>query len=629
MFKRIFARLVLISGFIVLINSCAKISTPSGGPRDRLPPNVVKSAPVNGARNFQGNKLEIIFDEYVVLDNINDKFMVSPPMKKKPRVLIRGKSVVVEFDEKLKDSTTYTFYFQDAIKDLNESNVLQNFQFVLSTGPVIDSLSVTGNIYNAYNLEVPEKTIVLMYRELADSAVIKHFPEYITRLTTDGYFRIDNISPGIYRLFGLKDADNSKNYNLPDEEFAFMDSTVVISAAKNFIPPPPVVKDTLKIIKALNKNGKPVKDSTSIKKVINKNLSAVKDTAKSNVPVPLTGEYRLFQFLALKKMHYLSTSHRDTKYLLSYILSLPPDTMKFDFSIPGADKKEYFTERSRNNDTLKVWLTDSTLYSRQVDSTIVRYPFTDSLGVLRYKQDTILMRFIAPRVIKGTKVKRTPFTFESNLPTGILKPGQTIIFKSKTPFKEPDTSGIKLYEVDKTTRKSIPYALVKDSSNSCRYYLKTKLEEKKNYLFVADSASFGNIYNERSDSIGIKFSVKDPESYCKLTLEIKNYNGARIIQLLDKTEKLISEIRMKKDGKVIFPLLEVGVYRLRVIYDLNDDGKWTTGDFDKHLQPEPVSYYPDEIELKAGWELEFTGNKAWDIGIKNFKETKLREGKKK
>jgi hypothetical protein len=631
MLKRII-RLFLISGFIVIIYSCAKISSPSGGLRDRLPPVVVKSVPANGARNFKGNKLEILFNKYVVLDNINDKFMVSPPMKKKPRVLIRGKAVDVEFYEKLKDSTTYTFYFQDAIKDLNEGNILQNFQFVLSTGSVIDSLSVTGNIYNAYNLEVPEKTIVLMYRELADSAVKKHLPEYITRLTQDGYFRIDNVRPGTYRLFGLKDADNSKNYNLPDEEFAFLDSTVVINTAKNYIPPPPVVKDTLIVKKGIGKNGKPIKDSSSPGKGVGKNSTAVKDTStvKKAIaePVPLTGEYRLFQFLAQKKAHYLSTTHRDTKYLLSYILSLPPDSMKFEFSIPGADRKGYITERSKYSDTLKVWLVDSLLYSRPIDSTIVRYPFTDTLGVLGYKQDTILMRFIAPRAPKVVKIKRTPFTFESNLLSGFLKPGQTIVFKSKTPFREPDTTRIRLYEIGQTTKKSIPYALLKDSLNSCKYYLKTKLEEKKKYLFIADSASFGNIYNDHSDSLGIKFSIKDPESYCKLTMEIKSYNGDRIIQLLDKTEKLISETRMKKDGKVIFPLLDIGVYRLRVIYDLNGDGKWTTGDFEKHRQPEPVSYYPDEIELKTGWDLEFTGNKAWDIGIKNFKDQKLREKKK-
>jgi hypothetical protein len=145
---------------------------------------------------------------------------------------------------------------------------------------------------------------------------------------------------------------------------------------------------------------------------------------------------------------------------------------------------------------------------------------------------------------------------------------------------------------------------------------------------VADSAAFGDIYKERNDSIGIKFSIKDPESYCKLTIDIKNYEGSRIIQLLDKAEKLIAENYTEKNGKTVFSLLDPGVYRIKVIYDLNRDRRWTTGDFDTHRQPEPVSYYPAEIELKQGWELEFTDDKAWDISVKNFKDPKLREKKK-
>ena len=253
-----------------------------------------------------------------------------------------------------------------------------------------------------------------------------------------------------------------------------------------------------------------------------------------------------------------------------------------------------------------------------------RYPFTDSLGILGYKQDTVRMSFAFPRAPKVTKTKRTVFTFESNILSGFLKPGQTIVFKSKTPFREPDTSRIHLYELVQTTRQNVPFSLVKDSTNSCKYYLKTKLEEGKKYLFVADSASFGNIYNEHSDSVGIKFSIKDPESYCKLTLDIKNYEGNRIIQLLDKTEKLVAETYMKKDGKVVFPLLETGFYRVRVIYDLNGDGKWTTGDFTTDRQPEPVSYYPQELELTGGMELEQT----WDISVKHFKDPKLIAKKK-
>jgi len=643
MYKRMIVRLFLNTALLVTICACAKISSPSGGQRDRTPPVVVKSVPVNGARNFRGNKLEIVFNEYVVLDNITEKFMVSPPMKKPPRILIKGKAVEVEFDDKLKDSTTYTFYFRDAIKDLNEGNILQNYQFVLSTGPVIDSLSVTGNIYNAYNLEVPEKTEVLLYRELTDSAVVKHLPEYISSVDQSGYFRIDNVRPGTYRLYGLKDADNSKNYNHTDEEFAFMDSTVLITPAKNFIPPPHINKDSIAVKKGETnpqKTGKKgeIKAPQTVKKGIKKNSAVTKDTTnlkkgavKVAEPVALIGEYRLYQFAALKKAHYLASSHRDFKYQMIYILSLPPDSMKFEFSIPGSDSKAYFTESSRNRDTLKVWLSDSSLYSRTQINTILKYPFTDTLGVTGYKQDTILMRFLSPRAPKVSKVKKHGLTFETNIQTGFLKPGQTIVFNSKTPFRQPDTSRIKLYELIQTTRQNVPFHLVKDSTNTCRYYLKTKLAQGKKYLFIADSASFSNIYNEHSDSLGIKFSIKDPESYSKLTLDIKNYEGGRIIQLLDKTEKLIAETYMKKDGKAVFPLLDPGFYRVRVIYDLNGDRKWTTGDFTTHRQPEPVSYYPgpdskasSELELKTDWNLDQT----WDIGVKSFKDPKLREIKK-
>ncbi|MCX6325733.1 MAG: Ig-like domain-containing domain [Bacteroidia bacterium] len=583
-----------LATLFILISACAKISVPSGGPKDKMPPVVIKSIPDNGAKNFRNKKLAITFNEYVVLDNINEKFMVSPPMKMKPRVFTKGKSVLVEFDDKLKDSTTYTFYFQDAIKDLNEGNIIENFQFVFSTGPVIDSLSITGNVFSSYNLEVPEKTQVLMYQELADSAVVKHLPDYISRVDQNGYFRIDNVRAGNYRLYALKDVDNSKNYNLTEEEFAFMNSDIEITPEKNFIPG--------------------VKDTATVKKVVDK------------VPEPaiVNGEYQLMLFAAQKKDHYLTNSARNLKYQMIYTLSLPPDSMKFEFSIPGAVDDTYFIEKSRNNDTLKVWLADSALYLQPQITTIVKYPLTDTVGTLGYKEDTILMRFLAPRAPRAAKVKKPVFTVDANIITGSLKPGQSIVFSSQTPFRQPDTSRIYLYELIDTTRQKIRLHLVKDSTNSCKYTLTAKLLQGRKYLFIADSASFGNIYSENSDSTGIKFSVRDTESYSKLTLNISNYEGARIIQLLNNMEKLVSESLMKNDGKLVFPLLENGFYRVRVIYDLNSDGKWTTGDFTSGRQPEPVSYYPDEIEIKTGWEIE----QDWDMGVENVKDQKLRENKK-
>jgi hypothetical protein len=341
--------------------------------------------------------------------------------------------------------------------------------------------------------------------------------------------------------------------------------------------------------------------------------------------IVLQGEYPLILFAALKTNHYLNSSGRPRKFQINYTLSLPPDSMDFRFTIPGSSKDSYFIERNREKDSITVWLTDSTLYSQSQITTIIDYPFTDTLGIVGYKEDTIQMRFITPTVRKGSRVKKTPWVFDSNIKGNTLKPGQQIVFTSPTPFREPDTTRIEFYQIDDSVRLRVNYSLIKDSVYSWRYFLKADLKEDKKYLFIADSASFGNIYNESADSAGYNFTVKKSDAYSKLTITIKNCTVSSIIQLLNNQEKLVSEVTVNRDGKIQFPLLDAGDYRLRVIYDLDGDGKWTTGDFSKGRQPEPVSYYPREINLKVGWILDL--DQDWDISKQNEKEQKLRQKK--
>jgi hypothetical protein len=582
-----------------IIAGCARMSAPTGGPRDRKAPVVVKNTPANGEKNFKGHRITITFDEYVVLDKINEKFMVSPPMSKKPRVFLKGKNVVVEYEDELRDSTTYTFYFQDAIRDLNEGNTINNYQFVFSTGPVIDSLSVTGNVYTALSLDPPEETLVMLYREMADSAFNKHLPDYISRADKKGYFRIDNVKEGKYRLYALKDADNSKNFNLPDEEIAFMNTPVEITAEKNYLPVPEV-KDTVKVTPA----------KATQKKTTQRNI-------KTEDTVIKKGEYKLILFQPPKKMHYLTSSSRSAPYKLAYTLSLPPDTMRFDFTMPGAGGENYMREESREKDTILIWLTDSALFSQPQITTLVSYPYTDTTGKTGQKQDTIMMRFLTPRSTRA-RTRPEPFRVSSNIQTGSLKPGQQIVFKSQTPLRAPDTSKIRLYETEKTGKTKIPFSFSMDTTNSCRMTLNMKPEEGKNYLFIADSAAFGNIYGTQSDSTGNKFFVKSEKSLGTLIMNIKNYQGNRIIQLLMGEDKIVDEKTQKSDGKVEFKYLDQGKYRLRVIYDLNNDGKWTTGDFISGKQPEPVSFFDKEMDVREGW----THEEDWDISAQNEKKLK-------
>ncbi|MDZ7633139.1 MAG: Ig-like domain-containing protein [Bacteroidales bacterium] len=152
---KLFLRLFIAALLIIIATACAKQGSPSGGPRDKTPPVVVRAVPQNGATGFVGKSITISFDEFISLDKIQEKFMISPPTEKKPLVTIRGKNIVVEIDEKLRDSTTYTLYFQDAVRDLNEGNIFENYQFVFSTGTYIDSLSYSGSVYNSFDLEIP------------------------------------------------------------------------------------------------------------------------------------------------------------------------------------------------------------------------------------------------------------------------------------------------------------------------------------------------------------------------------------------------------------------------------------------------------------------------------------------
>jgi uncharacterized protein (DUF2141 family) len=585
---------MIIAAIFSVIFSCARQAAPTGGLRDITPPKITKSVPAKGALNYKGKSIVITFDEFIVLDKMLEKFMISPPIKKKPNIIVKGKSLRIEFQETLKDSTTYTLYFQDAVRDLNESNPISDFQFVFSTGNVLDSLSVNGNIFNSFNLETTETTLILMHSQLADSSPVKSLPDYIALADINGGFRINNIKAGTYRLYGLQEKNNNKKYDLSDEGFAFMDGLAEITRDKNYLPVV-IIKDTAKTRPAIK-------------------LAPV-------IPV-FDGEYKLYLFTESKKNHYMTSSGRKTAKLLSYTLSLPPDSTKFEFNIPEAAPGSYILEKNIKGDTISVWITDSLLYSKQQINSIVGYPFTDSTGVTKTKTDTIPMRFTVTRATKA-KEAREKYTFTTNIPGNTIKPGNQIVFYSETPFGSPDTTKIKLYESGKTGRVFVPYKLIKDSLSLRRYFMKARLKDGGAYQFIADSASFSNIFGDVADSIGIKFTVRMPDTYGALTLNLTGVTGNIIIQLLDTKEKVLTERFINKDGKLDFPLLEKGFYRFRAIHDLNRDGKWTTGDYKIKQQPEPVTYFKSEVEIKIDWKIE----EDWDLGKWNQKEQKLRSKK--
>ena len=214
--------------FLLLIASCAVIITPGGGPKDSSPPFVVEYQPDSAATNFNAKRIIIRFNEYVQLTDLNNQLIVSPQLNEQPDVTIRKKEIVIDMPDSLLPNTTYTISFGSAIKDITENNVLDNFRYVFSTGPAIDSLTVSGNVKNASSLTGEKNVLVMLYRSTGDSVPYKERPYYFTKTRPDGSFRINNLKAGTYKAFALDDKNQNYMYDNSDERIAFSDSLIVL-----------------------------------------------------------------------------------------------------------------------------------------------------------------------------------------------------------------------------------------------------------------------------------------------------------------------------------------------------------------------------------------------------------------
>jgi len=575
---------------MLFILSCAKISAPSGGSKDTDPPLILKSEPENGTVYFTGKSFAITFDEYVVLDRITEKFMVSPPLAEKPDVRLKGKSLLVSWDEELADSTTYTFYFQDAVRDNNEGNPIPNYQYVFSTGSVLDSLSLTGNVFDANNLEIVEDVTVMMYSNLSDSAPRKLLPRYISRPDPSGGFMISNIRPGQYRLYALKDLNGNSRYDLDDEAFAFCDSVISITPDEYY----GLVPDTAKY--------KP---------------PAATETTKPDLF--LFGLHRLYAFQQEPKKQYLKFSERRSAWSIGFGLALPSDSGQVSISLTDAAPETWYMENNRNRDTFMLWITSPEVYDRDMIEALLTFPFTDSTGTVIARTDTLSFRYTKPAIPRGGTGRIPALSLSTNL-TGKLRPGTEPSFTAAVPLNEPDTSLITLTQTIDSVVTELAYTFVRDSTTGKRIMMKTTLTPGSTYSLVSLQGAFKDIYGNATDSVNYRFSVATDEDYGSIKVSLSGYEGDVIVQLVADKDKVVRESFVKSPGDVNFPLLDKGRYRLKAVYDLDSNRVWTTGDFNLLRNPEPVSYYPGELEVKINWALE----QDWDLGTMYSKDVSIR-----
>lgn len=224
----------LLFCFTVLLFSCANRGSLIGGDKDETPPEIVSLSPENGSTNFTETKINFEFDENIKLNDINNNLLISPPLETKPKIKSRAKGFELIIQDTLLENTTYTFNFGDAIQDLNEGNPISGYTYVFSTGDEIDSLSFSGTATDAFTAKVPENAWVILHKNLEDSAIIKERPYYLAKVDQEsGAFQFDYLGEGDYKVYGLIDNNFNYKYDLPDEGFAYTDSTLSILPGGN------------------------------------------------------------------------------------------------------------------------------------------------------------------------------------------------------------------------------------------------------------------------------------------------------------------------------------------------------------------------------------------------------------
>jgi hypothetical protein len=226
---RIFLIPIVLIWLASMVSGCASMQSPTGGPKDSIPPEIVKELPKNFTKNFTAKKIEIEFNEFVKLNNEYTEISISPAMDIPPGFRVKKENLEIEFKQELEANTTYSINFGKAIADVNESNILKNYSYVFSTGNEIDSLSISGRVINSLTKEKLKDVTVFILPASQDSLFGKKKASVFNITDTAGTFKLSNLREDTYKLYALLEQGGDRIYNGQDEEIGFLQNPLKLT----------------------------------------------------------------------------------------------------------------------------------------------------------------------------------------------------------------------------------------------------------------------------------------------------------------------------------------------------------------------------------------------------------------
>lgn len=571
--------------------ACASIGRPEGGPRDETPPVFIKSTPLQGETNVKKGKFELVFDENLKIEDASNKVVISPAQKSMPSIIASGKKVIVELRDTLIPNTTYTIDFSDAIRDLNEGNPVDGFALDFATGDSIDSLRISGMLFEARNLEPAQGMIVGVYSNLADSAITTLPLERISKTNQLGQFTIRGLKPGYYRLFALNDKNRDFHWDR-SEDVAFYDVAVVPSTESI------EVTDTFRAVDGT--------DSLVVRQGVKY----------------LPNDVLLTWFNEGYAAQYLKDYKRPDRRRLTFNFATKSDTLPQITLVNGPKTGLNIEEwailnASETLDTLEYWINDTMVYAQDSMLIAARYLKTDTNEELSWTTDTLKMFFKEP---KGKKKKKKEedvdtlpklnfinWTLQAANPQDVNRP---LRFVSSQPLVSINNAGVRLSIKRDTIWEQIPHSdILPDTTRQVlNFSMSHEWEPGEKYRLEIDSAALMGIYNEWNKPFKQEFSVRPTEDYVNLYFNVSGTDLPVVVELLDGSDKVVSTAPVV-NGRASFNFLLPNKYYARAFIDRNDNGKYDTGNLVLKQQPEEIYYYSKRINAKKNWDIE----QSWNI----------------
>ena len=604
---------------VIIGYSCASMGTPDGGPYDEMPPKFVRSTPSLRAVNVKNQKFELEFDEFIKLEKASEKVIISPPQLEQPEIKVVGKKVVGELFDTLKEATTYTIDFSDAIVDNNEGNPMGHFTYSFSTGASIDTMEVSGTVLNAADLEPIKGIQVGLHKNLNDSALTTLPFDRVSRTDSRGHFIIRGVAPGKYRIYALMDGNQNYLFDSKTEMVAFSDSIIVPSMM------PATRQDTL------------WKDTLTI------------DTIKTvGYTRFMPDDIILRAFKEENTRQYFSRSQRDKENHFILKFSAKADTLPTLTGLNFDSTDAFIVEPNEGNDSICYWIKDSLVYQMDTLALQMDYLYTDTLDQLVPKCDTIylankLTREQREKLAKKEAEEKEKERKKKEKKGETIEPEKIAFLKMDVDapsafdvnrnialsFEEPvsriDTSAIHLNVKVDTLWVETPFLFVADSLLPRKYEILAEWEPEKEYQLKIDSAAVVGLYGLHTNKVEQTLKVKKLDEYGTLLFNLEEAPSTSVVELLDNGGKVLRQQRISPENTADFYYLAPNTkYYVRLFNDRNGNEKWDTGNVEQGLQPEEVYYFPKVWEMKANFEFEET----WNIHATPVDKQKLDEIKK-